>query len=51
MEREPLIFVGISDLAGIAFGAVSRWPAGRIAVRVAGAVIVVIGLGYLTGVI
>jgi urease accessory protein len=46
-----VIATGMLHLAGIAFGAVSRWPAGRIAVRVAGAVIVVIGLGYLTGII
>jgi urease accessory protein len=46
-----VIATGMLHLAGIAFGAVSHWPAGRIAVRVAGAVIVVIGLGYLTGVI
>jgi urease accessory protein len=46
-----VIATGMLHLAGIAFGAVSHWPAGRIAVRVAGAVIVVIGLGYLTGII
>ena len=46
-----VIATGMLHLAGIAFGAVSHWPAGRIAVRVAGAVIAVIGLGYLTGVI
>ena len=44
-----VIATGMLHLAGIAFGAVSHWPAGRIAVRVAGAVIAVIGLGYLTG--
>jgi urease accessory protein len=44
-----VIATGMLHLAGIAFGAVSHWPAGRIAVRVAGAVIMVIGLGYLTG--
>jgi urease accessory protein len=46
-----VIATGMLHLAGIAFGALSHWPAGRIAVRVAGAVIVVIGLGYLTGII
>jgi urease accessory protein len=46
-----VIATGMLHLAGIAFGALSHWPAGRIAVRVAGAVVVVIGLGYLTGVI
>jgi urease accessory protein len=44
-----VIATGMLHLAGIAFGAVSYWPAGRIAVRAAGAVIMVIGLGYLTG--
>jgi urease accessory protein len=44
-----VIATGMLHLAGIAFGAVSHWPAGRIAVRVAGAIIMVIGLGYLTG--
>jgi len=44
-----VIATGMLHLAGIAFGAVSHWPAGRIAVRAAGAVIMVIGLGYLTG--
>jgi urease accessory protein len=44
-----VIATGMLHLAGIAFGAVSHWPAGRIAVRAAGAIIMVIGLGYLTG--
>jgi urease accessory protein len=44
-----VIATGMLHVAGIAFGALSRWPAGRIAVRAAGAVIAVIGLGYLTG--
>lgn len=46
-----VIATGTLHLCGIAFGALSQWPAGRIAVRGAGAVIGVIGLGYLTGVI
>ena len=46
-----VIATGMLHLCGIAFGALSHWPAGRIAVRVAGAVIAVIGFGYLTGVI
>ncbi len=46
-----VIATGMLHLCGIAFGALSRWSAGRIAVRVAGAVIAVIGLGYLTGVV
>jgi urease accessory protein len=39
---------GMLHLAGIAFGTLSRWPAGRIAVRAAGAVIAVIGVAYLS---
>jgi urease accessory protein len=46
-----VIATGMLHVAGIAFGALSQWPAGRIAVRVAGVVIAVIGVGYLTGVI
>jgi urease accessory protein len=46
-----VIATGMLHVAGIAFGALSHWPAGRIAVRAAGGVITVIGLGYLTGVI
>ena len=42
---------GMLHLGGIAFGALSHWPAGRIAVRVVGAVIAVIGVRYLTGVV
>jgi urease accessory protein len=44
-----VIATGTLHLCGIAFGALSYWPAGRIAVRVAGAIIAGIGLGYLTG--
>ena len=44
-----VIATGMLHVAGIAFGALSRWPAGRIAVRAAGGVIAVIGFGYLTG--
>jgi urease accessory protein len=44
-----VIATGMLHLAGIAFGAASHWRAGRVAVRGAGVVIAVIGLGYLTG--
>ena len=44
-----VIATGMLHVAGIAFGALSHWPAGRIAVRMAGAVIALIGFGYLTG--
>jgi urease accessory protein len=42
-----VIATGTLHVCGIAFGALSRWPAGRIAVRAAGAVIAVIGVVYL----
>jgi urease accessory protein len=44
-----VVATGMLHVAGIAFGALSRWRAGRIAVRAAGAVIAMIGFGYLTG--
>jgi urease accessory protein len=44
-----VIATGMLHLCGIAFGALSHWRGGRIAVRVAGAIIAVIGLGYLVG--
>jgi urease accessory protein len=43
-----VIATGTLHVCGIAFGALSRWPVGRIAVRVAGAVIAAIGVVYLT---
>jgi urease accessory protein len=42
-----VIATGMLHVSGIAFGALSRWPAGRIAVRAMGAVIAVIGFAYL----
>ena len=42
-----VVATGMLHVSGIAFGTLSRWPAGRIAVRVAGGVIALIGLAYL----
>jgi len=42
-----VVATGMLHVSGIAFGTLSRWPAGRIAVRVAGVVIALIGLAYL----
>jgi urease accessory protein len=42
-----VVATGLLHLSGIAFGALSRWPEGRIAVRTAGAVIALIGVFYL----
>ena len=42
-----VVATGCLHLTGIAFGLLARWPAGRIAVRAAGAVIAVAGLMFL----
>lgn len=42
-----VIATGMLHLIGIAFGGLSHWPAGRIAVRVAGGVISLVGFAYL----
>ena len=42
-----VVATGMLHLAGIAFGGLSKWPAGHIAVRAAGGVIALIGLAYL----
>jgi urease accessory protein len=42
-----VIATGCLHLAGIGFGLLARWPAGRIAVRAAGGVIAVAGLLFL----
>jgi urease accessory protein len=41
---------GLLHLAGIAFGQLARWPAGRIAVRAAGGAIALAGLAFLRGI-
>jgi len=46
-----VIATGLLHLSGIAFGTLSQWPSGRIAVRAAGGVITLIGFGFLTGAI
>jgi len=40
---------GLLHLAGIALGLSTRWPAGVVAVRAAGGVIALAGLGFLGG--
>ena len=42
-----VIATGCLHLAGIAFGLLARWPAGRIAVRAAGGAIALVGLMFL----
>jgi urease accessory protein len=46
-----VIATGTLHLLGIAFGLLTEWPAGRIAVRVGGGLITLLGVGFLTGVI
>lgn len=46
-----VLATGLLHLAGIAFGLLAARPAGRIAVRAAGAAIALGGLGFLTGAI
>lgn len=43
-----VVATGLLHLAGIAFGLVARWPAGRIAVRLAGIGIVLVGAAFLS---
>ncbi len=40
---------GLLHVLGIAFGALTEWPAGRIAVRACGSVIALVGVGFLGG--
>jgi urease accessory protein len=42
-----VVATGTLHLAGITFGGLSHWPAGRAAVRVAGGVISLLGFAYL----
>jgi urease accessory protein len=44
-----VIATGLLHLGGIAFGLLVRWPAGRVAVRTAGGLIALAGIGFLTG--
>ena len=41
---------GLLHLAGISFGLLARWPAGRIAVRAAGGMIALAGVGFLSAI-
>jgi len=43
-----VVATGMLHLAGIAFGQLTRWPAGRIGVRVAGIGIVLVGAAFLS---
>lgn len=45
-----VVATGLLHLTGIAIGMLWRWPAGRVAVRAAGALIAVAGGAFLTGI-
>ena len=44
-----VVATGLLHLTGIAFGLLARWPAGRIAVRLAGGAIALSGIAFLRG--
>ncbi|MCB1842605.1 MAG: HupE/UreJ family protein [Halioglobus sp.] len=44
-----VLSTGLLHVGGIAFGLLVHWPAGRVAVRTAGALIAGAGLGFLSG--
>jgi urease accessory protein len=46
-----VVSTGLLHLTGIAFGELSRWTWGKMAVRAGGGVIALVGLGFLTHVI
>ena len=46
-----VVATGLLHIAGIAFGYLARWPAGKVAVRAGGGAIALAGLGFLTGVL
>ena len=46
-----VVATGLLHLSGIAFGLLVEWPQGKIAVRLGGAVIALVGVGFLTGLI
>ncbi len=46
-----VIATGLLHLIGIGFGVPAKWPAGKLAVRSAGGLISLAGIGFLTGMI
>lgn len=46
-----VISTGLLHLSGIVFGLLTRWPAGKVAVRAGGGLIALAGVGFLTGVV
>jgi urease accessory protein len=46
-----VVATGLLHLTGIGFGTLTRWPAGRVAVRTGGGLIAATGFAYLIGVL
>lgn len=46
-----VIATGLLHIAGIAVGLLTRWPAGRVAVRAGGAVVAAVGVAFLVNVL
>jgi len=46
-----VLATGLLHLSGIALGLLVRWPIGKIAVRVIGSIIALVGIGFLTGIV
>jgi len=46
-----VVATGLLHISGIAFGLLTYWPAGKVAVRVSGSVIAIVGAGFLAGVL
>ena len=44
-----VLSTGLLHILGVAFGLLTRWPAGRVAVRTAGGAISLAGVAFLTG--
>ncbi len=58
LSANPIVYsmgfvfaTGLLHLLGISFGLLIRWPAGKMAVRAMGGVIMIVGLGFLAGVL
>jgi urease accessory protein len=46
-----VIATGLLHISGITFGLLVRWPAGKVAVRAAGGLVALAGVGFLTGIV
>jgi len=46
-----VVATGLLHISGIAFGLLTHWPAGKVAVRAGGSMIALVGAGFLAGVL